>query len=100
MTTTFETVQEFIEIAATPALVFERWIRFEEPQFMEGLAEVRQIEERKIRWRGTFAGEMREGTPTSRCGYSVEGLRGARPRLARTVHGPCASNARELAARG
>jgi uncharacterized membrane protein len=61
MTTGFEALQESIEIAVPPSVVFERWTRFEEyPQFMEGMSEVRRIEDRKLRWRGEFAGETRE----------------------------------------
>jgi uncharacterized membrane protein len=61
MTTSFETLEESIEIAAPPSTVFERWTRFEEfPHFMEGVSEVRRIAERKIRWRGEFAVETRE----------------------------------------
>lgn len=61
MTTSFEDLEESIEIAAPPAVVFERWTRFEEfPHFMEGVSEVRRVGEKRIRWRGEFAGETRE----------------------------------------
>ncbi len=61
MTASFETLEESIEIAAPPSVVFERWTRFEEfPHFMEGVSEVRRVGERKIRWQGEFAGERRE----------------------------------------
>jgi uncharacterized membrane protein len=61
MTTVFDTLEECIEIAVPAAAVFERWTRFEEfPQFMEGMSEVRRIGDRRLRWRGVFAGEIRE----------------------------------------
>ncbi len=59
--TPFESLEESIEIAALPARVFDHWTRFEEfPWFMEGVLEVARIGTRRIRWRGEFAGEMRE----------------------------------------
>jgi uncharacterized membrane protein len=61
MATGFETLEECIELAVPAAVVFERWTRFEEfPQFMEGMSEVRRIGDRRLRWRGEFAGEIRE----------------------------------------
>jgi uncharacterized membrane protein len=61
MMSRFEAVEEEIEIAAPPAIVFERWTRFEEfPQFMEGVFEVRRLGGGKLRWRGKFAGKIRE----------------------------------------
>jgi uncharacterized membrane protein len=59
--TKFESVEESVEVAAPSSVVFDQWTRVKDfPRFMEGIAEVRRTGERKLRWRGEFAGEMRE----------------------------------------
>ena len=57
----FQVIEESLEIAAPVATVFERWTQFEKfPEFMEGVAEVKNLGDQEFYWRGEFAGQMRE----------------------------------------
>lgn len=54
-------VQETIRVTAPLRDVYGRWTRFEEfPRFMEGVEEVRQVDDRLCHWRTRVAGVTRE----------------------------------------
>ena len=50
-------VEEQIDVAVPLAMAYGEWTRFEEyPRFMEDVAEVRQVDETHLHWRGTLDG--------------------------------------------
>ncbi|MGK4585178.1 SRPBCC family protein [Kitasatospora sp. HPMI-4] len=54
-------VQESIEVDVPLHTAYNQWTQFEEfPRFMEGVEEVRQLDERHNHWRATIAGVTRE----------------------------------------
>ncbi|MCX2180578.1 SRPBCC family protein [Streptomyces sp. SKN60] len=54
-------VQETIRVTAPLRTVYGQWTRFEEfPRFMEGVEEVRQLDDRLCHWRTRVAGVTRE----------------------------------------
>jgi len=55
------TIEEAIEIAAPVRTVYDQWTQFEEfPQFMEGIEEVRQLDDRRLHWVAEIAGRRHE----------------------------------------
>ncbi|MEU6239512.1 SRPBCC family protein [Kitasatospora sp. NPDC047058] len=55
------TVEESIEVDVPVRVVYDHWATFEEfPQFMEGVEEVRQLDDRHAHWRTKIAGLARE----------------------------------------
>lgn len=55
------TVEESVEVDAPIAAVYAQWTRFEDfPKFMEGIDEVTQTSDRRLRWRASIAGQERE----------------------------------------
>ncbi len=54
-------VQETIELDVPVQTAYNQWTQFEEfPQFMEHVDEVRQLDEKNLRWKITVAGETEE----------------------------------------
>jgi uncharacterized membrane protein len=50
-------VEEQIDVPVPVATAYGEWTQFEQfPRFMEGVAEVRQVDETHLRWRGTLDG--------------------------------------------
>jgi uncharacterized membrane protein len=57
------TVQESIEVEVPVRSAYNQWTQFEEfPNFMEGVEEVRQIDDTHLRWRAKVAGKEKEWT--------------------------------------
>jgi uncharacterized membrane protein len=57
------TVQESIEVNVPVRSAYNQWTQFEEfPRFMEGVEEVRQIDDTHLRWRASVAGKEKEWT--------------------------------------
>jgi len=57
------TVQESIEVEVPVRSVYNQWTQFEEfPRFMDGVEEVRQIDDTHLRWRARVAGKEKEWT--------------------------------------
>ena len=55
------TIEESIEIEAPLSTVYNQWTQFEEfPSFMEGVEEVRQIDDTRLHWVAEFGGERHE----------------------------------------
>ncbi len=55
------TIEESIEIEAPLSTVYNQWTQFEEfPRFMEGVEEVRQLDDRRLHWVAELGGERHE----------------------------------------
>jgi uncharacterized membrane protein len=55
------TIEESIEVQVPVRTAYNQWTQFEEfPRFMEGVAEVRQIDDTHLRWKAEVAGQERE----------------------------------------
>ena len=54
-------VEKCIEVDAPLSMVYNQWTQFEEfPRFMEGVEEVKQLDEKRLRWRAEIAGKVVE----------------------------------------
>ena len=54
-------VEKSIEVAVPVSTAYNQWTQFEEfPQFMGGVREVRQLDERQLHWVAEIAGVRRE----------------------------------------
>jgi uncharacterized membrane protein len=52
------TVEKSIEVDAPIRAVYNQWTQFEEfPRFMEGVKEVRQLDDKHLHWKAEFAGK-------------------------------------------
>lgn len=55
------TVEQSIEVDAPISTVYNQWTQFEEfPQFMEGVDEVRQLDDTRLHWVASFGGSQHE----------------------------------------
>ncbi|MFD0351474.1 SRPBCC family protein [Kitasatospora aburaviensis] len=74
------TVEESIDVEVPVRVVYDQWATFEDfPQFMEGVEEVRQLDEHHAHWRTKIAGLARSSTPRSSSGCPRSGSPGAPP---------------------
>jgi uncharacterized membrane protein len=56
-------LERSIEIEAPLSKVYDQWTQFEEfPRFMDGVLDVRQLDDSRLRWRARIAGQEREWT--------------------------------------
>jgi len=56
-----DSVEKSIEIEAPVQKVYNQWTQFEEfPRFMEGVAEVRQLDDKRLYWVAEIAGKRKE----------------------------------------
>jgi uncharacterized membrane protein len=56
-----EKIEQSIEIDAPVTTVYNQWTQFEEfPHFMEGVREVRQIDDKRLHWRAEIGGKEKE----------------------------------------
>ena len=56
-----QTIEQSIEIDAPLRTVYDQWTQFEEfPMFMEGVHEVRQIDDKRLHWVADVAGRRHE----------------------------------------
>ncbi len=54
-------VEKTIEIERPVRTVYDQWTQFEEfPRFMEGVEEVRQLDDRHLHWRARIGGKVEE----------------------------------------
>jgi uncharacterized membrane protein len=54
-------VEKSIEVEAPLSMVFNQWTQFEEfPRFMEGVEEVRQLDDKRLLWRAEIGGKVLE----------------------------------------
>jgi uncharacterized membrane protein len=55
------TIEKSIEINVPIETAYNQWTQFEEfPRFMEGVEEVRQLDDRRLRWRARIGGTVKE----------------------------------------
>jgi len=56
-----EHVEKSIEVEAPLSAVYNQWTQFEEfPRFMEGVEEVKQLDDKRLRWRAEIGGKVVE----------------------------------------
>jgi len=56
-----ETIERAIEVNAPLRDVYNQWTQFEDfPRFMEGVKEVRQLDDKRLHWRAEIAGKEKE----------------------------------------
>ena len=56
-----ERIEKTFEIKAPCQIVYNQWTQFEEfPRFMDGVKEVRQIDDTHLHWRASIAGKEKE----------------------------------------
>src|SRR5688500_2024761 len=54
-------IEESIEVNVPVRVAYNQWTQFEEfPRFMEGVREVRQLDDKRLRWRAEVAGKDEE----------------------------------------
>jgi uncharacterized membrane protein len=55
------TIEQSIEVAVPVSTAYNQWTQFEEfPRFMEGVEEIRQIDDRHLHWVAEFGGSRHE----------------------------------------
>jgi uncharacterized membrane protein len=55
------TIEQSIDVNVPVHTAYNQWTQFEEfPQFMEGVEEVRQLNDRQLHWRATIGGRVEE----------------------------------------
>ncbi|HEV2774920.1 MAG TPA: SRPBCC family protein [Solirubrobacteraceae bacterium] len=55
------TIEQSIEVNAPLSMVYNQWTQFEEfPQFMDGIDEVRQLDDTHLHWVASFGGTQHE----------------------------------------
>ena len=58
-----ERIQKFIEVDRPLTQVYNQWTQFEEfPKFMEGVKEVRQLDDQRLHWHASIGGKDKEWT--------------------------------------
>lgn len=56
-----ETIEQSIEVNVPIRTAYNQWTQFEDfPHFMQGVDEVRQLDDRQLHWRASFGGETHE----------------------------------------
>jgi uncharacterized membrane protein len=54
-------MEKSIKVEVPVSTAYNQWTQFEEfPQFMEGVEEVRQLDDKRLHWRATIAGTTEE----------------------------------------
>ena len=55
------TIEQSIDVNVPVRTAYNQWTQFEEfPRFMEGVKEVRQLDDKRLRWRAEIAGKEKE----------------------------------------
>jgi uncharacterized membrane protein len=56
-----ESIQKTIEVNAPLSAVYNQWTQFEEfPRFMEGVKEVKQLDDKRLHWKAAVGGREKE----------------------------------------
>lgn len=59
-----ESIEKSIEIEAPVSKVYNQWTQFEEfPKFMEGIQEVKQLDDKHLHWVAAIGGKKKEWNP-------------------------------------
>ena len=54
-------IEESIEVNVPVRVAYNQWTQFEEfPRFMEGVKEVRQLDDKRLHWKAEIAGKVKE----------------------------------------
>jgi uncharacterized membrane protein len=54
-------IEDSVEVNVPVQVAYQQWSRFEDfPQFMDGVEEVKQLDERHLHWRAEIAGKEKE----------------------------------------
>ncbi len=55
------TIEKSVEVEVPVRVAYSQWTQFEEfPQFMEGVEEVRQLDDKRLHWKASILGVTRE----------------------------------------
>ena len=55
------TIEESVDVQVPVSTAYNQWTQFAEfPQFMEGVEEIRQLDDRHLHWRANFGGTTHE----------------------------------------
>jgi uncharacterized membrane protein len=55
------TIEKSIDVEVPVAVAYDQWTQFEQfPQFMEGIVDVRQIDDKRIQWTAEVGGERHQ----------------------------------------
>ena len=55
------TIEKSIEVNVPVSTAYNQWTQFEDfPQFMEGVKEVKQLDDKRLHWRAEIAGKEKE----------------------------------------
>ena len=61
-----ETIEKIIEVNAPLSTVYNQWTQFESfPEFMEGVLEVKQLDDKRLHWKANVGGTIKDGMPKS-----------------------------------
>lgn len=56
-----ETIEKIIEVNAPLSTVYNQWTQFESfPEFMEGVVEVKQLDDKRLHWKANIGGSITE----------------------------------------
>ena len=74
-------IEQSVEVDVPVRTAYNQWTQFEEfPKFMEGVESVRQLDDKRLRWRATVAGktmewdaEITEQRPDERIAWTSRG---------------------------
>jgi uncharacterized membrane protein len=56
-----ETIEKIIEVNAPLSSVYNQWTQFESfPEFMEGVIEIKQLDDRRLHWKANIGGKVKE----------------------------------------
>jgi uncharacterized membrane protein len=56
-----QTIEKSIEVEKPVNAVYNQWTQFEDfPKFMDGVKEVRQLDDRRLHWKAEIAGKTKE----------------------------------------
>jgi uncharacterized membrane protein len=56
-----KTIQKSIEVSQPVNVVYNQWTQFEDfPRFMEGVKEVRQLDDKRLHWKADIGGKTEE----------------------------------------
>ena len=79
------TIEESIDVEVPVETAYNQWTQFEEfPRFMEGVEEVRQLDDTRLHWVAELGGSATSGTRRSPSRGRTSGSPGATP-TARTT---------------
>ncbi len=56
-----QTIEKTIEVYRSVSAVYGQWARFQDfPQFMQGIKEVKLLDDKRLRWKAEIAGKVQE----------------------------------------